>query len=59
MTTENLLPEVRKYFEEHPNLNKIIKQLAIDEESYFKAINCMKSNIIIPKRTLSNKTHDI
>jgi len=49
--------ELQKYLKMHPELNKIMNQLKIDEESYFKALLSIRSNIIIPKNTQSNNTY--
>ena len=49
--------ENENYLKKHPELKKIIEQLKIDEDSYFKAVANIKSNIIISKTTLSNKTY--
>jgi len=49
--------ELQKYLKAHPELNKIMNQLKIDEDSYFKALSGIKSNIIIPKSTQSNNTY--
>jgi len=49
--------ELQKYLKVHPELNRIMNQLKIDEESYFKALSGIRSNIIIPKSTQSNNTY--
>ncbi len=57
MTTKKTFVEYRKYLKQHPELEQILKQLRIDEESYFKALNSMNPNRIVSKKNLSDKTY--
>lgn len=57
MAKNELFEKVEAYFKRYPDLKKIMKQLEIDEESYFRALLNMKSNVIVPKSLWSNKTY--
>ena len=57
MTRKDPFKEFQKYLKKNPELKKIIKQLEVDEKSYFMALKTMKSNVIVPRTTLSNRTY--
>ena len=58
MTKKNPFNEFQKYLKNYPELVEIMSQLEIDEETYFKSLGNLDSNIIIPKVTSSDNTYN-
>lgn len=57
ITSKGTFSEYKKYLKNHPEIDRILKQLRIDEESYFKALESINNTKIVPRSTLSNKTY--
>jgi len=58
MTKKDPFNELQKYLKNHPELDRLINQLEIDEEIYFETLDSLGSDIIIPKSSSSNNTYN-
>lgn len=57
ISSKGTFSKYKKYLKSHPEIDRILKQLRIDEESYFKALESINNTKIVPRSTLSNKTY--